>query len=211
MTDKSNPLNLIISNEGGQGRDVMDAVIADPTRDLRTFCLSTPTDFGMGRVLPLENLTVNPNEDWFVGVRRDRQVMALLAGQLEHVQLARVIHPRAWVSPWATLGQNTFVGAMAVINPQVRLGNFVFVNAGCVLDHDCQIGDGTSLGPGVTFPGYVSVGANCAIGAGVVARPGITIADDCTLGAGAVVVSDLQAPGVYIGNPARLLTRSDDS
>ncbi len=207
MPDKRKVLNLIISTQGGQGRDVLDAVLADHSMDIRTFGLLEAADFGMGPVLPLDALEVRSDEAYFVGARRDAQVMDLTTTRLQGVPLTQVIHPRAWVSPFASVGENTFVGAMAVVNPQAQLGSFVFINAGCLIDHDCRIGDGTSLGPGVTFPGFVSVGENCAIGAGVVAKPGVHISDGCTLGAGAVVVGNLDAAGVYVGNPARLLTR----
>jgi acetyltransferase-like isoleucine patch superfamily enzyme len=46
----------------------------------------------------------------------------------------------------------------------------------------------------------VSIGTNATI------LP-VTICDDAVIGAGAVVTKDIKEPGIYVGNPARLLRR----
>ena len=55
-------------------------------------------------------------------------------------------------------------------------------------------GDSTKLG------NHVSVGTNATI------LP-VTICDQVVIGAGAVVTKDIAEPGIYAGNPARLLRR----
>ena len=202
---KPNPLNLVVTTEGGQGRDVVDAVIASGERPSTLYSLGGVDHFEMGALRSINELQYKAEEDYFFGSRWTEAIGSIISTRLDSTELVNVIHPRAYVSNYASLAQNVFVGANAVVNPQVQLGSFVFINAGSVLDHDCKIGGRTSLGPGVSFPGFVTVGENCAIGAGVVARPGITIVAGCTIGAGAVVVKDLTEPGTYVGNPARKL------
>ncbi len=199
-------LNVLLSLDGGQGRDVVDA-IASTGRDYRLFSFDEAGRSPFGPLHALKDLGTTTDADYFIARRLDDVAREIRDGQLRDLVLSQVIHAHAYISPHAELGQNTFVGAKAVVNPQARLGDFVFVNAGCLIDHDCVIGSGTSLGPGVTFPGFVSIGENCAIGAGVVARPGVTVAPGCTLGAGAVIARDITEPGVYIGNPAHPLER----
>jgi len=50
----------------------------------------------------------------------------------------------------------------------------------------------------------VSVGTNATI------LP-VTICDQVVIGAGAVVTKDITESGIYVGNPARLLRRLEDS
>ncbi len=142
--------------------------------------------------------------DVFVAIRevdiRARAVKAV--GQLE---LTRIIHPSAFVSPSATLGNNTFVGPQCTVNISAELGERVFVNAGSSIDYHSTIGDDCFVGTGVAIPSSVRIGARCFIGAGVVCRPDVSIGPDCVIGAGAVVVRDLPGGGTYIGNPARAL------
>jgi acetyltransferase-like isoleucine patch superfamily enzyme len=50
------------------------------------------------------------------------------------------------------------------------------------------------------------IGNGVSIGSNATILP-VTIADGCVIGAGAVVTRDLTRPGVYAGNPARLLRK----
>ena len=47
-------------------------------------------------------------------------------------------------------------------------------------------------------------GNNVWLGSGVIVCPGVTIGDNTVVGAGAVVVNDLPANVVAVGNPARI-------
>ena len=49
------------------------------------------------------------------------------------------------------------------------------------------------------------VGRNGWIGAGVVIMPGVTIGEDTVIGAGSVVVKDIPAGVVAVGNPCRIM------
>ena len=40
--------------------------------------------------------------------------------------------------------------------------------------------------------------------------PGVTIGDDCVIGAGSVVVNDIPAGSVAVGNPCRVIRRAED-
>ncbi len=204
MAEAQRRTNIILSRQGGQARDVVDAALA-AERLVRLFSIGDQGDFSLGPLLPLESLVIRSEEEYFVALRRDHEASSNLAKTLEGVKLSRLIHPRAYVSAFSEIAENTFVGAMAVINPQAVIGRFVFINAGCLIDHDCVIGDGTTLGPGVTFPGAVNIGQDCSIGAGVTAKPGVSVTASCIVGAGAVIVRDLEEPGSYVGNPARKL------
>ena len=56
----------------------------------------------------------------------------------------------------------------------------------------------------------VTIEDNCWIGAGVTICPGVTIGENTVVGAGSVVVSDLPANVVAIGNPCRVLREIND-
>ena len=60
--------------------------------------------------------------------------------------------------------------------------------------------DSKELWRGTKLGNRVSVGTNATI------LP-VTICDNVVIGAGAVVTKDITVPGVYAGNPARLLRK----
>ncbi|PSB32676.1 sugar O-acetyltransferase [Stenomitos frigidus] len=51
----------------------------------------------------------------------------------------------------------------------------------------------------------IRIGNNVWIGGGVIICPGVTIGDNTTIGAGSVVVKDIPANVVAVGNPCRVL------
>lgn len=106
-----------------------------------------------------------------------------------------------------------------------HLGDEVFLNSGCVI-LDCarvEIGAKTLIGPAVQIytaihpldpveraafvetARPVTLGRNVWIGGAAVLCPGISIGDNAVVGAGAVVVRDVPANCVAVGNPARVI------
>lgn len=102
-----------------------------------------------------------------------------------------------------TLGDGTVVMDGAVIVTGTKLGRACIVNTNATIDHDCMLGEDVHVAPGATISGGVVVGSRCMIGTGAALIHGIRICDDCLIGAGATVVSDITAPGVWVGTPAR--------
>ena len=100
------------------------------------------------------------------------------------IELVSIVHPRAWVSPSAYIGQGSAVLAMAVIGTNARLGQGAIVNAGAVADHDVCIGDFGHLGVGVNLAGGVHVGASAWLQAGCNAGYGVSVASGDVVASG---------------------------
>lgn len=128
-----------------------------------------------------------------------------------------VVWSGAVVGSGARLGPNCAVGSCAYVGRDARLGASVRMQHGVFLPNRSQIGDYVFIGPNATFtddrhpkvnhPVYQAeppvVHDHANIGAGAVILPGVTIGHGATVGAGAVVVRDVEAWDVVVGNPAR--------
>lgn len=120
---------------------------------------------------------------------------------------------KAWIEPpfYFCYGRHITVGDGCYIN----------MNCNFIDDGQIEIGSRVMFGAAVTIAtvghpvkpdmrGYmytdpVKIGDNCWIGANVVICPGVTIGENSVIGAGSVVVKDIPANSVAVGNPCRVV------
>lgn len=114
-----------------------------------------------------------------------------------------VIHPRATVSRWASIGAGSQILAGAVINAHADLGLHAIVNSGAIVEHDCRIGDHVHVSSNACLLGGVRIGDLAHVGAGAVVRQLVQIGRSSVVGAGAVVVKDVLEGTVVTGVPAK--------
>lgn len=117
--------------------------------------------------------------------------------------ILNVIHPRATISSYVSLGMGNFVSANAIINAFVEIGNNCIINTGAIVEHECTIGDASHIAPGAVLAGNVTIGSQTFIGANSVIKQGVTIGDNVTIGAGGVVIKDIPSGETWVGNPAK--------
>ncbi len=121
------------------------------------------------------------------------------------LRLPVLIHPNAYVSPTARLGDGTVVMAGAVVSAHTKIGELAIINTRAAIDHDCELGDGVHIAPGATLAGNVTVGDGTLIGVGASVMPGLIIGSDSVIGAGAVVIRDVPSNTTVVGCPARVI------
>jgi sugar O-acyltransferase (sialic acid O-acetyltransferase NeuD family) len=114
-------------------------------------------------------------------------------------------HSTAFVADSATLGLGTQVLAHATVCVDAGLGRGVIVNTAASVDHECIVGDGCHLCPGARLAGCVILDRYVTIGSGAVVLPRVHIGEGSVVGAGAVVLHDVAAGQVVVGNPAKVL------
>lgn len=104
-----------------------------------------------------------------------------------------------------TVGRNTKVQSHSFICELVDIGEDCFVGHGVVFINDVFSTGGPadgnkSLWQRTRIGNRVSIGSNSTI------LP-VEICDDVVIGAGSVVTKNISKPGVYAGNPAKLLQK----
>jgi sugar O-acyltransferase (sialic acid O-acetyltransferase NeuD family) len=174
---------ILIVGAGGFGRAVAEAVMAGGQWEVAGFIDDRWPDappFGdiavLGRHTDLVSLTARADGAVVaVGDNRRRSELAqqVLATGLD---LVSIVHPRAVVSPSATLGRGVIVMAAAVVGTLARLDDGALVNAGAVVDHDAHVERYAHVGIGATLGGGAVLGAGAWLQQGGVLRTGQRVA-----------------------------------
>lgn len=122
------------------------------------------------------------------------------------------------VLPGAEIGADCNICSHAFVENDVVIGDRVTIKSGVQLWDGLRLGNDVFVGPNVSFtndlypksgnpdfkPIRTVVEDGASIGAGAVILPGLTIGTGAMVAAGAVVVRDVPAGKLVMGNPARI-------
>lgn len=101
--------------------------------------------------------------------------------------LATVVHPRAFVSPSAVVGQGVAIMAGAIVGTEARLGVGSIVNCGAVVDHHATVEDFGHLGVNASMAGDTVLGRGAWMQVGAALGYGVKISSGVTLDPGEAV------------------------
>lgn len=119
------------------------------------------------------------------------------------------------------IGDHCFIGPFVEIQKNSRIGDHCRVQSHSFICEGVETGDHCFIGHGVMFVNDLfssggpaggntdlwkttKIGNHVSIGSNATILP-VTICDGVVIGAGAVVTKDILQPGIYAGNPARLI------
>ena len=113
------------------------------------------------------------------------------------------VGPFVEIQKGAKVGVGTKVQSHSFVCELVTIGDFCFVGHGVMFINDSFSHGGPAKGnkklwKSTTVGNRVSIGSNATI------LP-VTICNDVVIGAGSVVTKNIETPGIYAGNPAKLI------
>lgn len=108
----------------------------------------------------------------------------------------------------ANIGERTKIQSHSFICELVDIGKDCFIGHGVMFINDTFAKGGPARGDKSLWK-QTRIGDNVSIGSNVTILP-VTVCNNVVIGAGSVVTKDIKAPGVYVGNPARLIKKLSD-
>ncbi len=120
-----------------------------------------------------------------------------------------LVHPRAYVSRYATLAEGVIIYAHATVDPNVTIGEDSMISSHCLLCHNTTLEPACFIGAGVTVGAHVHIkhGAFVGLQAVLISKKVSSIGTFAYIGAGAVVSKDVAAYDLVAGVPARSIKK----
>ena len=116
---------------------------------------------------------------------------------------ASFVGPFTEIQKGVDIGKNCRIQSHAFICEKVSIGDDCFIGHGVVFINDLFEDGGPASGDQTKWKS-TRIGSRVSIGSNATILP-VNIADGTVIGAGSVVTRDVLVPGVYAGNPARLI------
>jgi len=113
------------------------------------------------------------------------------------------VGPFTEIQRGASVGARTRIQSHAFVCELVTIGSDCFVGHGVMFTNDVFAEGGPARGRRDLWR-PTRIGDRVSIGSNATLLP-VAVCDDVVIGAGAVVTRDITRPGIYAGNPARLL------
>jgi len=121
------------------------------------------------------------------------------------IPFGSIIHSASFIDPSVDIEEGCVIYPSCSLDINSKIGANTILNNGCTISHDSSVGMHCFLSPRVALAGFVKIGEGCNLGINSTIIDNITICKSSQIGGGTVVIKDINEPGLYVGNPARLI------
>ncbi|MGD2089942.1 MAG: hypothetical protein PVH61_27445 [Candidatus Aminicenantes bacterium] len=116
------------------------------------------------------------------------------------IKFAKILHPKANVSPSSTIGVGTFIGLGVIIDAKAIVGNHCFVLFNSVISRFVEIDDFTFISASVNITGHKKIGKNVFLG--VKSTINAHINDNVLVSHGTIVMKEV-GQNCIVSNPLK--------
>jgi len=190
---------IIIIGSGGHGAELDDYIGLINSQSesmvyhIEGYLDDNPDNYAQYRLSgpllgPIRDHEIRPDCAYLIGIanllyRREFVTHFLNRG----ARFISLIHPTAFISPSASLGNGVVIGPMANIGPNAVVGDFTLINSRCSLGHDTKVGAFNFISPNVCFSGFTEIGDGNLFGINSATIPHVKVGNTNKVMAGMVL------------------------
>ncbi len=131
---------------------------------------------------------VQPDCQYLMGIANLRYRRLIIERFLAMgARFARFVHPDAYISRSATLGEGVVIAPTVNVGPNVVIGDYTLINSRSSMGHDTRVGAFNFISPNVCFSGFTEVGEENLFGINSATIPGIRVGNRNKIAAGMVL------------------------
>jgi len=124
-------------------------------------------------------------------------------------EIPTLIHPSCEISRFCNIGKGVQILPKSIVQGDSSIGDNTIITVNTVIAHSSNIGSHCLVSGNVMVGAYTSIGELTHIGQGstVVSGKVQYIGSNCILGAGSTLLCNMPDHTIFVGNPARQLTK----
>jgi acetyltransferase EpsM len=147
----------------------------------------------------------------YVGLQDEKNTYEKIAQlDIPKERWATLIHPSAIIpKSFCDIGYGVLFAPLVQLSPDTKISDNCILLANSFVGHDSFLDKFAHIATNGVVGANVHVGKAVHIGSNATVREKIKIGDYSLIGAGAVVIKDVPANSVAVGNPARILKTRD--
>lgn len=147
----------------------------------------------------------------FHGMQREEMVFnKVMAMNIPEDKLYSAIDPQAIVDPeFSDIAPGVIIAPGAQIGPDCIIEKYCVCLGNSFVGHDTRVKSFSHIATNAVVGAFVEVGRACHIGSNATIREKTIIGDFSLIGSGSVVLKHVEEKSIMVGNPARLLRKSD--
>lgn len=118
------------------------------------------------------------------------------------------IHDSVIISKDITLGKGVYILPGSIIMPFVNICDYVMISMGVKIAHHTNLRKASFISTGANIGANIDFGEYAFAGIGSTVTTGVNhVGKSATIGAGAVIIRDVPANAVVVGNPGRIIEK----
>lgn len=192
-TGLDDDLRVAIVGAGGYGRVALDVLIASGSEgwilgfydDAHSSLAARVRGFPvLGDIGMLKSMLSVEQVHVIVAIT-DNVIRLRVANSLRNLggKFATAVHPKAYLSEEASVGDGSVVAAGAVVHPDAAVGSHCSLGPGSVVDRDAVVGAGAWLSAGAVVGAGARVGARSVLGYNASVGRKVSVESDVAVGA----------------------------
>jgi len=153
---------------------------------------------------------VDPEVDFFISyidMQYEQRVFdKIISMDIPMERFASLIHPTAIIPKgFCDIGCGVLMAPLSQLSPDTKIGDNCMLLANSMVGHNSTLERFAHVATNGVVGANVHVGKAVHVGSNSTIREKINIGDFSLIGSGSVVINDVAANSIVVGNPARLL------
>lgn len=143
----------------------------------------------------------------YIGMQSEKEVFEKISKlNIPRERFATLIHPTAIIPRgYCKIGFGVLIAPLAQLSPDTTIEDNCILLANSFVGHDSTMKRFSHITANAVVGGNVILGKGSHVGTNATIRENVDIGDFAIIGSGSVVLNDIPANSIYVGNPAKLL------